>query len=148
MQKYFDEIQQWYIIFLRREKPRTKLHHYLVCDDFAHVFLVRENPNGGILAINPSAWGTAVSFFEITLDEYLCGIAEKASAILSYTADYRRFHDYVWRQPHNCVSVTKAILGLTCYAQLPKGLYKHLMKSEATTVVKPFIPYLPKRHIL
>lgn len=146
---YLDEVQQWYVAFIKREKPRTRLCHWLVDSDFAHVVMVRELPQGGILLVDPEEWGTALIFRETPIDEFLVEIAPRCCAILSYVADYRRCVQYRFRGFYTCVSICKTILGIWgCYSQRPKGLYKFLMKRNTTTVVKPFIPYLPKAVIV
>lgn len=146
---YFDEVQQWYVVFIKREKPRTRLIHWLVCDDFAHVVMVRELPDGKALLVDPEEWGTALRFIDQPIDEFIIDLAPRASAILSYAADYRRCVQYRFRGIYTCVNICKTILGVWgCWSQRPRGLYKFLMKRSTTTVVKPYIPYLPKVAIL
>lgn len=146
---YFDEIQAWYVVFLKRALPRTRLIHWFVCSEFAHVIMVRENPKGGSIVINPSDWGTSVRFIEETPEEYLTIMAPHSTAILSYVADYRRCVQYRFRGVYTCVTLCKTILGVWgCWSQFPKGLYKFLLKRGGTTIVKAYIPYLPKAVIV
>ncbi len=142
---YFDEIQQWYVVFLKRAKPRTRFIHWLVCDDFAHVVMARETPDGRTLLVDPEEWGCALAFVDMPIEDFIVQLDPKASAILSYMADYRRCVQYRFRGIYTCVTICKTILGVWgCWGILPKHLYRFLLRRAHTTVVKGFIPYLPK----
>lgn len=146
---YFDEVQQWYVAFIKRERPRTRFIHWLVCDDFAHVIMVREAPGNATLLIDPEEWGCALQYVDKPVDEFLLEIAPRCSALVSYMADYRRCVQYRFRGIYTCVTLCKTILGIWgCWSIRPKGLYKFLLKRNTTTVVKAFIPYLPKEAIV
>lgn len=148
--RYFDEIQQWYVVFHPRVKPRHRWIHWLVRRDMAHCHLARELPGGHTLVVDAWQWGIAVHVVEKSIDEYLIEQAQgtpemvAASAVLGFTADYRRLGDYRTRGVYTCVTLTKAVLGLWKCAQVqtPMGLYKLLLKYPTCTVVKPYVPFL------
>jgi hypothetical protein len=142
--EYFDEVQQWYVVFTRRRVPRCYFWHWLIKPSFNHLYLVRELPDGNTILIDPLKWGAAVQFVELPLDEYLLKAAqhENATAMLGYTADYRRCATFVPRGFYTCVMLVKAILGLKLRTLTPFGLYKALCRHPATTVIKPYVPYI------
>lgn len=142
--QFFDEIQQWYVVFHPRGAPRHRWFHFLLRDDFAHCFLARELPDGKSLVVDAQHWGIGVSIREESLEQLLLEQAKDATAIVGYTADYRRQTAYRTRAIYSCVNICKAVLGLYGCAQVqtPFGLYKLLVKHRTTTVVKPFIPYV------
>lgn len=141
--EYFDEVQQWYVVFQERRKPRTRLIHWLLHDTFVHCLLVRA-VGDQTLVIDPLQWGVAIKSYPQPVEQYLMEHAHEASAILSYVADYRRLGDYVPRGIYTCVTALKAILGLRkCWAvQTPFSLYRFLLSYDHTVVVKPYIPYV------
>lgn len=135
--EYFDEVQQWYVVFSQRRVPRCRLIHWLVPPEFSHVYLMRERPDGGTLVIDPLKWGMAVQYVEMHFEEALLRAATVSTAMLGYTADYRRAScHFVPRGVFTCVTMVKAILGLRCWAFTPRGLYRKLLKSPLTTPVK------------
>lgn len=142
---YFDEVQQWYVVFQDRRKPRSRIIHWLLHDAFVHCLLVRE-VNGQTMVIDPLQWGIGVKVYEQPLDEFLIENAPQASAILSFVADYRRLEGYVPRGVYTCVTAIKAILGLRrcLFVQTPFSLYRYLLRYQHTVVVKPYIPYIAR----
>jgi hypothetical protein len=141
---YFDEIQQWYVIFLPRSAPRSCWWHWLVRDEFAHCWLAREIGPRQMMVVEQNDWGIAVQIIDRPLDEYLLEQGRIATAILGYTADYRRQTQPRRRVIYTCVNTVKAVLGLYHCAevQTPYGLYKLMLRYAATTVVKPFVPFV------
>lgn len=142
--QYFNEIQQWYVVFQDRRKPRTRCIHWLLHDRFVHCLLVRPVNDQQTLVIDPAQWGVMVAVVDSDVESFLTEKAARTTAIVSYVADYRKLEGYYPRGPYTCVTLLKAILGLKKCAllQTPFSLYKYLLKSERTTVVKPYIPYV------
>lgn len=138
----FDESQTWYVVFSERRVPRWHLVHWIIHKPFSHCYLVRELPDGNAMLLDPLRWGLAVQITQKNLEEYLTAAAPHATALLSYTADYRRCGDYVPRGLYSCVTILKAVLGLKCLAITPFQLYKSLVQHPHTTVIKPYVPYI------
>jgi hypothetical protein len=135
--EFFDEVQQWYVVFTKRRVSRCHPVQRLLHPAFSHVYLMRERRDGGTLVIDPLKWGMAVQYVEMNFEEALLRAAQVSTAMLGYTADYRRSSNhFVLRGPFNCVTAVKAILGLRCWALTPRALYKRLLTSEFTTPVR------------
>ena len=141
---WFEEIQQWYVVFQRLENPRTKLWHWLLNKSFVHCLLVRELPDGTVMIIDPRRWGVSVRFVNQPFEQFLVDHAHQCTAMLGFTADYRRLDGYKARCFYTCVSVCKSILGLKkcLFVQTPFALYKVLVRCSQTTIVKPYVPYV------
>lgn len=140
--QYFDEIQQWYVVFSKRRVPRCYFWHWLLKPEFSHLYLVREAPDGNAMLIDPLKWGVAVQFTETPIDDYLLGVSPHATAVLGYIADYRRIFNFVPRGFYTCVTMVKAVLGLKTMTLTPFGVYRHLLRNPLTSVVKPYVPYV------
>lgn len=141
---YFDEIQQWYIVFERKEIFKGHFIQRILKKDFCHCYLVREIAPDKVLVIDPLLWGTAVAVVDRKLEDYLLNAAQRAAAILGFTADYRRCVRYIPRGLYTCVTMCKSVLGLTTgrWALTPYRLYRHLLRYPHTTIVKPYTPYV------
>lgn len=133
---YFDEVQQWYVVFSKRRTPRCRLIHWLLCPDLSHVYLIRETPEGKTMVIDPQQWGVATQFIDMPIDEALLKAAHVSTAMLGYTADYRRTFNFVPRGIYTCVTLVKAMLALKGLYVTPRGLYKALLKHPFCTPVK------------
>lgn len=97
------------------------------------------------MTIDFKTWGVGVSFIDQPVEEYLLQQCRScASAVLGYTADYRRQVMPRWRGVLTCVTLTKAVLGLwkCAHIQRPYALYKLLLRYPTTTVIKPYVPFL------
>lgn len=142
--EYLEEVQHWYVVFQKREKPRFRLIHWLLHDHFVHCLLVREAPGGTTLIIDPMPWGVAVKFVEQDIDSLLLASADQTSAIVSFITDYRRIAGYRPRGIYTCVTLLKSMLGMKSkpFIQTPFALYRYLLKWPQSTVVKPYIPYI------
>lgn len=145
--EYYDEVQQWFVVFQARTRPRTRLIHYLLHDDFVHCLLVR-SIGDKTLVIDPLQWGVGVKVYDEPADQFIVNHSHQASAILSYVADYRRLDGYIPRGVYTCVTLIKGILGIkkAAFIQTPFALYLLMLRYETTTIVKPFIPYMRERN--
>lgn len=141
---YFDEVQQWYVIFFRRGKPRHRWFHWFLRDDFVHCATVRQIDPFKTLLIEVKAWGVISQIVNQSIEDYLLNHLEISSAILGFTVDYRRQAEARPRGIINCVTLTKAILGLwNCpFVQTPFALYKLLLQYPLCTVVKAYVPHV------
>lgn len=143
--EYFDEIQQWYVVFSKRRVPRCYFWHWFLKPEFSHLYLVREAPDGNVMLIDPLKWGVAVQFTQTPIDDYLLGVSHHATAVLGYIADYRRTFTFVPRGLYTCVTIVKAVLGLKAMTLTPFGVYRQLLRNPLTTVIKPYVPYVPNQ---
>lgn len=138
----FDEVQTWYVVFDRRRVPRCRFWHWFLPTKFSHVYMLREAAEGQLIILHPLLWGLGVQTLQDTIENYIVAMGQDATAVLQYTADYRRVGDYISRGLYNCVTLVKAVLGLTTRAFTPFGLYRHMLRLPNTHVIKPFVPYV------
>lgn len=140
--EYYTKIHTWYVIF-DKQRTQREWFSYITGRKWAHVYLARSTEEGSVLVVNPLNWGIVVETYpNMKIEDYLIGFAD-STAILSYTADYRRNVDRVTHGLYSCVNVVKQVLGLRfCWAITPFQLYRHLCKHKTTIMVKPYVPYL------
>jgi hypothetical protein len=139
---YFDEVQQWYVVFQKRPVPLSRFIHLFLKREFGHCFLVREISEDKIITINPLMWGVAVQVLGMKLEDYLLSVGPDSTAILGLTADYRRMSNYIPRGLYTCVTLCKSVLGLSGLFVTPFKLYKCIIKKQHSQVVKPYVPYI------
>lgn len=88
------------------------------------------------LVINPLTWGVETDvFFEHPKRLVAEALAEGATAVVKIRIDRRFDRDYVPRGLLTCVSLIKAILGLSAwYVWTPEHLARHLLRNGGELV--------------
>lgn len=145
----FSDVRTWYIVFdKRRTRYATRWWHWIVSKHFAHCYLFTDIGDNKILRIEPLIWGTAVTVIDDHIENHLMTFAQSdVTAILSYTADYRKQSGVVRRGLITCVSTVKAILGEKGLSITPYQMYKKMLKRRNVRMVKGWIPYIDKMEL-
>lgn len=110
------------------------------------MYLLSDAGPKGTLKFEPLIWGTAVTYWDVPLDDVVMqhALLERTTAVLAFTVDYNRMPDwYVPRGVYNCVSACKSVLGLqrTRFVLTPFQLYKWLLKNYAIPA-KAYVPFI------
>lgn len=129
------------VFFCKREAPRTKPHHWLVCDDFVHCFIA-EQVTGGVLWTSLTCDGLKFEIVDTTIEEFIKANFELCSAILAVEKrEKNSYHGLI-----TCVTYVKSLLGVNkWWIQRPKELYRELLKWDSL-VIKPYSPWLTDKH--
>lgn len=138
------EARTWYIVFDVPRSRRRRWWHLFTGSIFSHCWAFSD-VGGGVVRVEPLAWGLCVMHEALSVDDMLKGFYESTcTAILSVTVDYRTAVFQPLRGFFTCVSIIKALLGVAnCpFTITPFQLYKMLCKHEGCIAIKPYIPYV------